>query len=554
MTQATHFTDKPQPVWQAILKSLGFVALFEGTQLFLAYIVQFALLFRAGADLSQSDLQDYLLDNFYAVLYETMFLAAGLFLLVVMLVYAFRPRGIPAGTGLQKCGGPDLFAGLFLGFGAFFLAGWLMQLMDLLPAVHDSAESYQEEYEVIEDAIARNGRPWVDFLYTVVGAPVVEEVLCRGLVLRQFRRATSDWAAIFISAAVFAVIHGNLYQMAFTLPLGILLGYLAARADSVLPTILLHAAFNGSNYLVVIWQYLGLEEDSTAAIVIAYAVQAFLMLSIIIGALLLWASARNRPPLSRGFRRPAPAAPVPGAQGGAFPYPPYGGQSFPPVPPQNTPYPGVTIPVAPFQTQVPTEGATMAAPEFLVVGLGNPGANYASTRHNAGFIAMDYIALREGLDLSRIRFKGLAAEKEIDGHKVLFIKPQTFMNLSGQSVREAAAFYHIPPEKVLVLVDDVNFEPGVLRIRREGSAGGHNGLKSIIENLGTEAFPRVRLGVGAVPPERDLIGWVLGTLPDGDMDKLVGCLEDVRRTVRAFIAGDLDSAMNAYNGKTANSR
>ena len=191
----------------------------------------------------------------------------------------------------------------------------------------------------------------------------------------------------------------------------------------------------------------------------------------------------------------------------------------------------------------------MAAPEYIVAGLGNPGAKYASTRHNAGFIAMDYIAIREGLDFSRIRFHALTAEKEVAGRKVLFIKPQTFMNLSGMSVREAAAFYHIPPEKILVLVDDVNFEPGTIRVRRDGSAGGHNGLKNIIENLGTEAFPRVRLGVGALPPERDLIGWVLGTLPGPDMDKLIASLEDVRKTVYDFLSDDLDRAMNDYNRK-----
>ena len=533
--------NKPQPVWQAILKSLGFVAIFEGAQLLLAYIVQFALLFKADglADMSQSELSDYISTNFYAVLYETMFLAAGLFLLVVMLIYVFRRRGIPEGTGIRKCGGIDIAAGVFLGFGAFFLAGWLMQLMDLLPAVHDSAESYQEEYETIEQAIEQSGRPWVDVLYTVIGAPIVEEVLCRGLILRQFRRASSDWVAIFVSAGVFAVIHGNLYQMAFTLPLGILLGYLAARADSILPTILLHAAFNGSNYLVILWQYLGLDEDSSSALFVSYAVQAFLMACVVIGAVLLWAAARKRPPLSRGFKRPAPAFPVPGTPcpGGAYP---------------QVPYPAA--PNAPLTTLDPMGGNAMAAPEFLVVGLGNPGERYASTRHNAGFIAMDYIAIREGLDFSRIRFRGLTAEKDIDSHRVLFLKPQTFMNLSGQSVREAAAFYKIPPERVLVLVDDVNFEPGVIRIRREGSAGGHNGLKNIIENLGTEAFPRVRLGVGHLPPERDLISWVLGALPAGDMDKLVGCLEDVRRTVRSFVAGDLDGAMNTFNGKAGDSK
>ena len=191
----------------------------------------------------------------------------------------------------------------------------------------------------------------------------------------------------------------------------------------------------------------------------------------------------------------------------------------------------------------------MAAPEFLVVGLGNPDAKYASTRHNCGFMALDYLALRENVKLDRLRFQALTAEREVQGKKVLFMKPQTYMNLSGKAVQQAANFYHIPPEKILVIYDDVNFKPGIFRIRKEGSAGGHNGIKSIIECLGSDRFPRVKIGVGQPPEGWDMMHWVLGQLNVEETDRIVASLEDVYTTVRCFTEGDLDRAMQSFNGK-----
>lgn len=496
-----------QPFWLAVLKSAGFVLLFFGCVFAANFAGAVFALARSGPTLSPAELESELL----SLTYEMMFLGAGLFILVVFLIYLFSRRRFSDATGVRSAPLLSLPTALFLGFGAFFIAIWLMELLHLIPAVRQSSEDYSQLIDTIDTAIAQRGRPWVDVLYTVIGAPVAEELLCRGLVLRQLRRAASDWGAIVLAAVVFAVIHGNIFQSSFTLPLGILLGYVAVLSDSVFPAMLIHAVFNGSNYLLGLRKTLGLTDKS--GVWVDGAVIAFFLLSLILGAVLLYFYARRRPAPSGGLLR--------------------------------TPPPG--SPDLFFQT----EGTDMAAPEYLIAGLGNPGEKYASTRHNAGFIALDYIALREGMDLSRIRFHALTGEKEWDGHKVLFLKPQTFMNLSGQSVREAAAFYHIPPEKILILVDDVNFEPGVLRIRREGSAGGHNGIKSIIENLGTEAFPRIRLGVGHLPPERDLVSWVLSALPDGDMDKLISTLEDVRKAARFFVNGDLDGAMSAFNGKRA---
>ena len=147
-----------------------------------------------------------------------------------------------------------------------------------------------------------------------------------------------------------------------------------------------------------------------------------------------------------------------------------------------------------------SSSSTQGAPEFLVAGLGNPGKEYAFTRHNAGFLAMDYLTEKRNLgDLRNSRFKSLVLQAEIEGHKVLLMKPQTYMNASGEAVREAADFYKIPPEKILVISDDVAQEPGRMRIRRSGSDGGQKGLRSIIEHLGTDAFPRIRIGVGAKP-------------------------------------------------------
>ena len=184
----------------------------------------------------------------------------------------------------------------------------------------------------------------------------------------------------------------------------------------------------------------------------------------------------------------------------------------------------------------------------LVVGLGNPGDKYTFTRHNTGFMALDFIAEKCGVRVDRARFKSLCADARIGEHRVLLMKPQTFMNLSGEAVREAADFYKIPPENILVLFDDINFDVGVMRIRRNGSDGGHNGIKSIIYQLNSDAFPRVKIGVGKKPsPDYDLADYVLGTYSDADKKTLFSMFLRVYDGVELILSGQIDKAMNLYN-------
>lgn len=184
----------------------------------------------------------------------------------------------------------------------------------------------------------------------------------------------------------------------------------------------------------------------------------------------------------------------------------------------------------------------------LVVGLGNPGDQYTFTRHNTGFMALDFIAEKCGVKVERARFKSLCADARIGEQRVLLMKPQTFMNHSGEAVREAADFYKIPPENILVLFDDVNFDVGVTRIRRSGSDGGHNGIKSIIYHLNSDAFPRVKIGVGKKPlPDYDLADYVLGTYSDADKKTLFSTFARVYDCVGLILSGQMDRAMNLYN-------
>ena len=186
--------------------------------------------------------------------------------------------------------------------------------------------------------------------------------------------------------------------------------------------------------------------------------------------------------------------------------------------------------------------------EWLVVGLGNPGDKYRGTRHNAGYVAIDAVAEKAGVKIDRAAYKGLTGRGALGGHGVLFLKPETFMNLSGESVREAAAFYKIPPEKILVLCDDISFDPGRIRIRRSGSHGGHNGLRNITEQLGSEAFPRIRIGVGQKPhPEYDLVDWVLGKLSDEDAKKIAARAADFFDAATLIVSGEIEAAMNRYS-------
>ena len=194
--------------------------------------------------------------------------------------------------------------------------------------------------------------------------------------------------------------------------------------------------------------------------------------------------------------------------------------------------------------------AATGAPEFLIVGLGNPGAQYANTRHNVGFLALDHIAERLGVKIDRARFRSLVGEASWGEHRVLLCKPQTFMNLSGEAVREAAAFYHIVPEKVIVISDDVNFAVGRLRVRAKGSDGGHNGIKNIIYQLNADGFPRVRVGVGEKPhPDFDLADWVLSPFGKEDAAVLEASFEKIYAGIEKILAGDIPAAMQLCNGK-----
>ena len=185
---------------------------------------------------------------------------------------------------------------------------------------------------------------------------------------------------------------------------------------------------------------------------------------------------------------------------------------------------------------------------FIVVGLGNVGKQYEKTRHNAGFLSLDYIAQRLGVDSWRVKFNAMVAEVNLGQTRALLMKPTTLMNNSGIAVSAAASFYKIPPERVLILVDEISFDAGVLRIRRKGSAGGHNGLKSIIAHLGSEDFPRIKIGVGQKPsPEYDLVKWVLGVFSEAEISAISARYADIHDAVMQIARSDIDGAMNKYS-------
>lgn len=184
----------------------------------------------------------------------------------------------------------------------------------------------------------------------------------------------------------------------------------------------------------------------------------------------------------------------------------------------------------------------------MVVGLGNPGDKYAFTRHNAGFLFLDYISGKDNITINKIKFKALCGEGVVCGKRTLFLAPQTYMNNSGEAVGEAARFYKIPPENILVCFDDISLDVGKMRIRRKGSDGGHNGLKSIIYHLQSDNFPRIKIGVGAKPhPEMDLADWVLSKFSDSDKDKLKEVFEKASEGYKLIIDGKTDIAMGKFN-------
>ena len=186
--------------------------------------------------------------------------------------------------------------------------------------------------------------------------------------------------------------------------------------------------------------------------------------------------------------------------------------------------------------------------KWLVVFLGNPGPRYEGTRHNAGFMAADAMAEAKGLSINRARFKALTAVCDIGGESVLLMKPQTFMNLSGEAAAQAVKFYKIPPDHVIVVSDEISLPIGKLRVRKKGSAGGHNGLKSIIACLGTDQFPRIRMGVGAPPhPDYDMADWVLGVIRNADAEAFSEAARKAADAIECCISEGVQKAMNKYN-------
>lgn len=186
--------------------------------------------------------------------------------------------------------------------------------------------------------------------------------------------------------------------------------------------------------------------------------------------------------------------------------------------------------------------------EYIIVGLGNPGRQYEATRHNIGFITLDMLAENHGIKVSKIKFKGLCGSGSIGGKGVLLLKPQTFMNNSGQSVTEAMRFYKIPPENVIIILDDVSLNVGALRIRRKGSDGGQNGMKNIIYLSGSDQFPRIKVGVGKKPNAHwDLADWVLSSFSKDEQKTVLESAEDACKAAEIMVQGDIDKAMNLYN-------
>lgn len=186
--------------------------------------------------------------------------------------------------------------------------------------------------------------------------------------------------------------------------------------------------------------------------------------------------------------------------------------------------------------------------DYIVVGLGNPGKQYESTRHNAGFITIEQLANKHNCNINKIKFKSLVGDCTISGKKVLLMKPSTFMNNSGEAVVEAMNFYKIPPEKVIVIFDDVSLDVGKMRVRRKGSDGGQKGMRSIIYLSGKDTFPRVKMGVGAKPnPNWNLADWVLSKFSQKELEALLSTADNACDAVELILNGKTDEAMNRYN-------
>lgn len=198
--------------------------------------------------------------------------------------------------------------------------------------------------------------------------------------------------------------------------------------------------------------------------------------------------------------------------------------------------------------QIEGESHRMGKPTWLVVGLGNPGLEYAETRHNAGFLAITQLAKQHEISLSTMKFRSDCGDGTLGETRCFFMKPATYMNNSGEAVAAAAEFYKIPPERVLVLYDDISLPPGKIRIRRKGSSGGHNGIKSIIALLGSEEFPRVKIGVGEKPrKDYNLADWVLGKFPESDREAMQQAFEQAGKAAELIVNGKIEEAMSQYS-------
>ena len=186
---------------------------------------------------------------------------------------------------------------------------------------------------------------------------------------------------------------------------------------------------------------------------------------------------------------------------------------------------------------------------YIIAGLGNPGGKYENTRHNVGFEVIDILADRMGICVEEKKHRALCGKGVLEGEKVVLVKPQTFMNLSGESVRSAADYYKVEADHIIVVFDDISLEPGQLRIRGKGSAGGHNGIKNIIAHLGTKEFPRVKVGIGEKPRGMDLADYVLSHFSKGEKEAMEEAYKEAAAAVAVMVGQGMDEAMNRFNGK-----
>ncbi len=186
--------------------------------------------------------------------------------------------------------------------------------------------------------------------------------------------------------------------------------------------------------------------------------------------------------------------------------------------------------------------------QYIIAGLGNPGQKYEGTRHNIGFITIDMLAQELNIKVDRLKFKSLCCDTSVNGIRSLIMKPQTFMNNSGEAIRDAMQFYKIPPQRVIIIYDDISLSPGSLRIRSKGTDGGHNGIKSIIYLTGSDQFPRIKIGVGAKPhPDYDLAAWVLSGFKPDDIPLVKQAAQNAIQALKIMVTGDIQQAMNKYN-------